>query len=466
MKAARKNTDPIFKDPRLYVAVGLLLLTGACFYYQDVNSIIRQGMVFWDALFSGKLFSFYSMCREASKAGLCGHECTYGIVQAFFMAIWQLPLFLIEKIAGGNILRFFIARLYGKLYTIAIAILTGREIAAVAAKLGMKEEKRRDLFLAFLASGSLIVSACVVGQIDILGTLFLIKTVKAVIDKDDRKFLLWFFLAVSCKIFALFFIIPVLLLTEKKIVPLLLKLGLPIGLYLLSDLPFSLLDAAGTAAKKGRLDGMVACMLGVRIKLFAVNIPVFFLLFAFICIIAWLRNDNENRTAKILWTALCGGTSLLASMDISVYDYWYIYLTPFILLLIYRDGAGFKELLVMTVSGFAWIAGNIFALSWTFDATDNMLAAFIFGKGGITVKDIYLKFGHESYHGAWAASWAVYAVALFILIWFSYPWKKQLQNEAAADDARACRILMIFRTAGNFLLCNIAALLLLTRFFK
>ncbi len=461
MSSGHDDNKINIKDPRLIIAAGILLLSTVNFYYMDANSNIRHGMLFWEALFGGRFFQYYSVCHEAARAGLCVHECTYDVVQALFMALWQFPLYVVEKILGGNILDYFAARVYGKFYVLVIAAVAARALGDLGRDLGIGDEKRREMLFAFTTGGMLITTVCVVGQIDILGTLFLIKSLHAVIKKDDRKFLLWFFLAVECKVFALFFILPVLLLTEKRIRFLALKLGLPLGLYLAGGLPFSLADKTGTLGKKDRLDGMVYCMLNVRVKLFAVEIPLLFLLLALVCLFAWLKGDNERRGERILWTALGGGASLLVSIDISAYDYWFVYLLPLILLLIYVNGAGFNRLLVLTGAGWAWIVGNILTLRMTFDATEGMLAEKIFGRKELLLNldSFYYKFGHESFHAAWTVTWAVFAAALILLLIRSFPWNERQDIEGTNE--RFVPQLMYIRAVGNFILCNLAVVFMI-----
>ena len=73
-------------------------------YYDDANSIIRQGMNVWEALFSGRFFHYFSLCNESVPQGLMVHQANYGMVMNLILAIWNLPLWIAEKAAGGNIL--------------------------------------------------------------------------------------------------------------------------------------------------------------------------------------------------------------------------------------------------------------------------------------------------------------------------------------------------------------------------
>ncbi len=240
-------------DKRRLVFYGILLVITAIYYYTDINSNIRQGMLFWESLFSGRFLHYYSLNIEVKQSGIMDHTAAYGMLTNFLMGIWQLPLYLIEKISGvANIQDYFLARVYGKLYLLILLYLTSRTVRRILEKVGVDKESSADAVF-MLESGILTIDAvCLASQIDILGVWVTLLAIEALLDKDEKKFLAFFIFAGQIKFFSLFILIPAYLLHEKRIWKLGLTAVSPLVVGKIIDLPFILADPDGIATKYDR----------------------------------------------------------------------------------------------------------------------------------------------------------------------------------------------------------------------
>lgn len=459
MKIILKNRK---KNIRMIILFFILLITLSSHFYVDVRSNVRQGMLVWEALFSGKFFHYYSIGSEAVEKGLMIHYCNYDMILNILMGIWQLPLYLIEKIIGGNILNFFWARAYSKLYLLALVYTAGIVMKKIALQLGINQEKTEDLQFMFLSNVFLIISAVVASQVDIIGLLFILLALYFLMKEDDPRFIIFFSLAVQCKFFAFFIFLPIILLREKRIWKIVLQLITPFIITILVNLPFSLIDPEGTADKKNRLAIMVEDLLGAKTYLLGFTVPTIFLIFAVICIIAYYidLSDNENRGKWYLYFGFLGTVGLFITLH--VYPYWYIYFSPFITLFFFLDGTKSKRrLLFETICSWAMAVGIVFSRYWCFSAFRSMLFGQMFSdtKPYLTIEQLWMKFGHLSYYMAWTITYGIFAAWLLLALIYHCPIVSKRRESIPVDENIETHLWI--RAGGNLIICNAGLILFL-----
>lgn len=449
-------------NSNMILLFSILFITLISFFYVDVKSNTRQGMLVWEALFSGDFFHYYSIGAEAVDNGLMFHQCNYDIILSILMGIWQLPLYLIEKVIGGNILDYFWARAYAKLYLLGCVYFATVIMKKIALQIGIEQEKVKDVQFMFASSIFVIISAVVASQVDIIGLIFILLAMYYLIKEDDIKFLIFFTMAVQCKFFAFFIFLPIILLREKRIWKIALQLITPFILTILSGLPFSLIDPVGTMHKGDRLAIMVEDLLGAKIYLFGFTVPTIFLIFAVICIIAYYidLSEKENRGQWYLYFGFLGTVGLFITLHI--FPYWFIYFSPFITLFFFLDSTKTKRRLLMeTICSWAMGVGIVISRYWCFSAFRIMLWGELITdcKPYFTIEQFWIKFGHMSYYMAWTITYGLFAVWLIMSLVYHCPVIAKRRKYTPENENISSHLWI--RALGNIAICNSGIILFL-----
>ena len=474
IKNAVKNT---FKNPfflKKLIIVLTLLITTSMFYYIDVNSNIRHGMNIWESLFRGDFFSFYSVNLEAKAVGLAVHEANYGVFLYFIIGIWQLPLFIIEKIVGGNILNYTIARIWGKSYLLVALCIAGKYLKKIAGNLGVAEKYLDYVVMFFMSSAITMFTLCNVGQTDIIGVMFSMIAFWYLFTEDNEKhflnikFLIFFTCAALCKDFALFIFIPVILYKEKNILKIAINSCLPLIVFFLIELPFKLIDQVGTNAKKLRLWIMLEKMMEHRINILGVDIPILLLTFVAICMVAYIMHAEQGNKGK-RYMLFFGYVSILnLFLTMYTYPYWLIYVLPFMVLFFFINNDRVLEYwLLDCIAGCSIIVG--FMVEFDFIFSDSFIN--VIGRNSEPGQGVINRLSElvqaDYYYNMWTLSYAVFVVWALILAVLNCPLyfdrkKKDNSGEVGfSTEQLPCsfELLIWLRLVASFVLCMMPVIL-------
>ena len=472
-KAAQKQSVRKYLTAENGILFLAMLLPLASVYYDDANSIIRQGMNVWEALFSGHFLHYFSLCGESVQQGLMVHQANYGLVMNLILAIWNLPLYLAEKLMGGNILEHFAARLWGKGEMLLCAWICVGLLKRIAGKLGFDEKRKHLLGFLFLSSAWLVLGAVLVAQIDIICMVFILLAFEALLDENIKKFLIYFTLSVLTKEFALFVFLPIILLKEKNLIKAGVAMVLPFAVSFVMNLPFKWADPAGAALKKPRTWVMIDQLTRMRITFFGeIRIPAFFIALAAVVVVSYMTVVKEKKEEP-KWMLYMGFLGMLPVFVCAYsYPYWGLLLLPFSLLLILWEREKlFLKLFLETAAILSLIVADMIEFPWIFQEVEGMLPDFLYGLQGnipgvIEQLSEFLK--QEKYFNMWTLAYAPFLVWLVDFLVRFYPGRKNAAPQTAEKDAfwtdgteQSIRILSILRAIGTFVLCDIAWFLLL-----
>ncbi|HOG50580.1 MAG TPA: hypothetical protein PKY10_08325 [Lentisphaeria bacterium] len=208
------------RSHRLYgwpalVYVLLSFVLALAFQLGDLVTTSWHSYQLLECLFNGQVGNFYLECSRGVMGG-AAYELPIYIV----FGLWNLPIFLINKIAGWNPQAGVIAY-WSKFLLGLLLLLTARLVGQIIRDLdlGQKlEEHGQDLFLtAPLAYFSIVLLGCY----DIFAVFLTLLGIHYLLRERRGLFLLALALASCFKYFALLAFLPLLLLTEKRPWPLL-----------------------------------------------------------------------------------------------------------------------------------------------------------------------------------------------------------------------------------------------------
>lgn len=205
----------------------------------DVYSITTWGIGLLECISNGKFRSYAILLEQA------GHTTNYSILTNFITAIWLSPLYILQEILGTTFNMYLYMSWY-KIFVCIVAFLLIRVFGCILKNYILFEEYEELSFskLFFIFSPTFILAIVAGGQVDGLGTLFLLLAFEAMLQQKDKKMILFSVLAICVKGLAVLFVLPwIILMWQKGKEKRTLKIGIlvfagVIAQYLLSDLLF------------------------------------------------------------------------------------------------------------------------------------------------------------------------------------------------------------------------------------
>ncbi len=450
----------------------MLLLSFLNYYYSDLNSNIRQGMNVWEALLSGRFFQYYSLNAESRDAGEMIHLANYGMLLNIVYGIWQLPLFVTEKLIGGNILNYFPARLWGKSIHLLTMYTSAILIRKIAREMKVPEERAEDAAFLYLSAAPVILSALNAAQMDGIGLNFMLLALYFLMKEEYKRFLVFFIISVQFKDFASVFFLPVILYKEKNVFKALGTIAAPFVVSFLIRLPFSLLDPSGVGLQKSRMWNFFDQLTRSRVNLFGgIEIPLVFLVMGFICMYAYYKKtakDCERRNEWYVYLLVAAIGAVLTC--VYAYSYWVIYIVPFyLLLMLKKEKRLFSAVLLESFASMSIMVAYLVEAWGPFDSMEGMLADILID-GNLIGADIFSAFlKNPQYFGFWTLAFAAFFVWLFGFVYYMNPDRKGEKEEKeemgepdggkenvwSTGDEKSLKVLFWLRAVGSVAVCNI-----------
>lgn len=327
--------------------------------YFDFFATYRHGLNFWHALAEGHPLSFYSYAKAipgATPNREIYANASYDFTIYAVFAIWNFPAWIYEKISGNPAESALLCLMWGKLMLAVIAVISAAGVRRIHEFItGDREEAGTALFV-YLFSGILIVSAYYIGQYDIIGVTFAIYGVYYYLKKDYKKFYLFFAAAITCKYFALFLFVCLVLLYEKRILYIIRNIALGCWLVVAEKILFSLGKSyeeihpqAEMAAQSGSgvvgtdlLSTRTSYLFSLQYHMGVDSISVFVLAMGLLCAYCYLQKRKEDYSFyyKTVYVAFAANTFFV--IFTSNPPYWVILLVPWLILTIYCNGEHLK----------------------------------------------------------------------------------------------------------------------------
>ena len=365
----RRIFNHIKNNKIMIIIMFLLYVSSICFWYDDTNSNIIHSINIWKSLFSGDFFHYYSYNIESYHQGLTSHQGGYEVFLYLFVSIWQFPLFVLEKIVGGNIIESFFAKAWAKIFFVIMVYLCYFQIKRICNYLKLSERTTFVISVLSCSSSFIITSVCIVSQIDIVGLFFVLLSFNCFIQNKEKQFILFFVLATLCKAFSLFIFIPLILLKEKKITRIVIMCLVPVLAIYIFNLPFSLLDPEGVLCKIEPTSTLIYGLLLSRIPLFGRTIPLIFLGYAGLGIYCYLKDiSSEKKEVQQYWYVYIAVVASLIFTLMVESPYRNIYIVPFFMIaFFYNKENQRRRLFVLTIANLSMTIGLLIRFPYCSD---------------------------------------------------------------------------------------------------
>lgn len=389
----------------LYLAIALIFFYS--YYYADFYETGLEGVRFWDILFAGKIHNFYT---QIFRIGNTQYVPLYDFPMYIIFAIWNFPLWIVEKVSGIDIYHSVPCLMWMKSMLLAWTILFlwefgkliselflnneaedpeeaagsavpdqgngAMRLACVEGSASFSKEKIREGRFLFLTSMFFMTGLIVLGQYDIICMTFMMKGLQAYIRGNDKRFILWFAFSAPLKYFSLLIYVPLILVKEKRISRILLR-GIEVAvpmLFFWIAVPYGrpgLVEGCtfsgsseGTNIAKPIFDALfIRGSVGFGTLFVYIFAEVLFLV---LCYVYKVREEDDRNRLTVY---LCFAAYMIQFTFGYSHPYWLILLVPFMILIILQNEKyHYINLLLETVLTVAMAAAQIFYYTWCFNA--------------------------------------------------------------------------------------------------
>lgn len=351
----------------------LFLVPFVSMMYGDAKAFTHYEVNFWGSIFEGGgIRNFYEYSNDMLKYyrenGIGGaYEVIYDFPVYVILGIWGFPLWLICKNLGIEETSNMWTMIYSKaIYFVALAIVA-YIIYLICRNLDINKVQAKWASFLFVSSALVFVDIGMGGQLDILGFPFTLLGIYYYQKKCNWKFILFFAIAISFKQFPLFVFVPLLLLYEKNIVKIVLKIVSALSFTVLVGLPFPQ-NTEAMEVKAQIRERFMESFLGVKAPLFNSDVPIIVILIGVICIFCYLKKietEDEWKDYSIFIPALVMFV-LLISFDSN--PYWFVHMAPFFAILLVYNAKKYNLLIMFEMIGvICLILAQYGANYWVFE---------------------------------------------------------------------------------------------------
>src|SRR5574344_2224584 len=321
------------KKPSLieWILLGVLLLfCYLSFNHGDIVVTSTHGEDLLTLILKGQFLNFYDYNNSTA---------IYLIPLYLFFAIWSIPIniiFAIFNIPLWGVIDYgginFYMLMWYKLLPVIFTMLSALLLYKIGRYVGMKDNKAKWMIFVFLSLPILVFSQFIFGQYDSICMFFTLLAIYYYLQKKYYKFAFIMSIAITFKLFALFLFVPLILLVEKRIWPMLKYFAIGLSGYLICNLLF--LGSPGFSDAKSFTDNMFQRFFYAGIPTIYGMVSLFILVLIGICVFAYLKKiDKKDNFAYYNWTVyLCLAVYSFLFMSILWHPQWVLILSPFLVL--------------------------------------------------------------------------------------------------------------------------------------
>ncbi len=352
-----------------FIAVALFY----SYFYADFYETGLEGVRFWDILFAGNIRQFY---KQIFLIGNMQYVPLYDFPMYIIFAIWNLPLWIVEKITSIDIFHSSLCLMWMKSLMLFFSFLFIKTFCSMLEELGIGEDDRKIGILMFFTSGFYVSGLVVLSQYDIISLTLTMLGLTYYLRNDEKKFIIVFALVAPFKYFGLLVFVPLLLLKEKRISRILLKMILvmipclffwivfPYGRPELVDgCVFSPSSSGTNVAKPVYMDLFDRGNIAFGI--------LFLFIFGEIAFLFWCYMHEEKEVWKNGKLVMyCGFIAYFIQFTLAYsHPYWQLLMVPYVVALILLNKKyQYINIMLETLMTAAFIFAQMFYFTWCFKA--------------------------------------------------------------------------------------------------
>ncbi len=389
----------------------------ALFYYTDLQSLTIWTTNIWDTLAdTGSLRNFYEY--SAQNIHSLDHEMVGSDILIYIpWALWNLPIWAVQRFLYMPILEYEWMLLYSKCFLLvifAVILYLAHQIAMLLTDDTLGRKKTL-----FLSSTSFFTMTAIayVGQNDVMIIAPFLAAVLALLKGNKRNFLLWAALSIAFKPFMVFSFVALLLLYEKDLMKLLFYIACGFSLFFGQKLLFLGAPAYTESLEYGPLKGAVNLLFQSVLGLPPRGASFFMIGLGVVYILAYFTVFKEENKKE--FTVYYAVAPLIMLFLFTKYEaYRPIYTVPLLYLLFMTKPAYYRTNLILDIISTVSLAVYFLFAEYLFYHPGYILGLDINPKSIPSLYDHMLLYVQNYYY---YIPCALYLLAMVMLLIINHP---------------------------------------------
>ena len=333
VKSLFKQLKTEYKISYIFSIILFILAALTC-YYMDLQSLTIWTVNVWDTIYeTGNPFNYYAYSAQ-NIYGLSHAMVGSDILIYLPWAIWNLPIWILQRFFNLPILEHPLMLLYSKMFLVFILILTCFLFKKIASLLTDNTEDIAKNLVLYSSSFFVLTGIAYIGQNDILVILVMLLAIYNYLNKNTKKFVLWAALSIALKPFFIFSYIAMILLKEKRII----RIGLyglaGMSVYFIQKLPFLFAPMYQESLSYGPTSNVLGLLLKSTLNISPVGISIFVLSLLIVYVMAYLDNDKVLKNEKGIYYCTLPFICFFAFTNFESYRPVYLYILFYLLMLL------------------------------------------------------------------------------------------------------------------------------------
>ncbi len=273
-----------------------IFVFGICLSVFSTIGFLMSGDVYQIANWGIRLLDCFAVFRPSDYVAVLtesSYRSNYSIYVNLITAIWELPMYVLDHAIGGKFDLLVYANWYNVLVLLA-CFLCLRTIWKIVSMLGASESLRYQILTLFLSSAFLQWGSLAFGQIDLIGALFLILSIRFLLERKYGWMAICAAAAVEFKGLALFIIAPIILLYAGGKLKLLIQIALYGSIVPLFSLFLTTFVFPGYRVMKNSVNNEVFHFFDLLVNVKLMSVSVFLAIFFCLCFVCLYKGYVEN----------------------------------------------------------------------------------------------------------------------------------------------------------------------------
>ncbi len=331
-KKILKPLEVEYKIAYIFFVVLFILAALTC-YYMDLKTLSVWSINVWDTLYETKnILNYYAYSAQNF------YNLNHAMVGSDFLiylpwAIWNLPIWVLQRFFGLTILEHKLLLLYSKCFLIFLLILTCILIKKIGNLITGNTKDIAKSFVLFFSSFFVLTGIAYIGQNDILVILIMLLSLYNFMKKEMVKFVLWAALSIALKPFFIFSYIALVLLKEKRVFRVLLYSLFGMSFYLVQKVPFLSAPMYKESISYGPTGNVLGLLLDASFAISPVGISVFVLSLLIVYVMAYLDNAKSDINGKTIYYCTLPFICFFAFTNFESYRPIYLFTLFYLLML-------------------------------------------------------------------------------------------------------------------------------------
>lgn len=302
--------------------------------YEDFKTLTIWSTTFLDCLADGKLYDYYAVVHE-NIYGLYHEYCGYNYLAVILWAIWNIPIWIMQRFFGILILEHPLMLLWSHLFLLVllgVTIYFANKIVRMFVNDSTVTAWNTYMIITY---PFIFIGVILAGQTDIIAVTITVVAVYFLLKDRQWIFILLMCVSIALKPFFIFAYIALILLTEKNLIKIVLKLASGLVLMLLFNIIYSnaplYKESMDAGTGSAIIENTVHSGIPANITYTA---PFVIMGLVIIYFFAYCINYNKSKNKKYYVIYLIVA-SMFTYFCFSNYEFYrLIYMAPFLMILV------------------------------------------------------------------------------------------------------------------------------------